>query len=253
MKSYSSNLFGAQALILILMMLSTLKIQAFDINRFDQSNAFALGKDLVAMPFGMNLLEVTNADVDEFVIGIHGGNSEGYEWVYPLWQLNQDSNQVFFYRWNDKRCANANNANLVNQIDSLLDNYLGVKKIKILSHSYGGTHLLHSLDLIEQRIANKNQDLKIEIHFIASLLSPPLLLRLGCQFKTDFKDDYSMDIYNWKTIQEIDGAFRNYRKDPQEVSISSASQTRLPEIYNGRKLGHNWSISWVADQISESN
>ena len=253
MKSYSSNLFGAQALILILMMLSTLKIQAFDINRFDQSNAFALGEDLVAMPFGMQLLEANNGDADELVIGIHGGNSEGYEWVYPLWQLNQDSNQVFFYRWNDKRCANANNANLVNQIDSLLDNYLGVKKIKILSHSYGGTHLLHSLDLIEQRIANKNQDLKIEIHFIASLLSPPLLLRLGCQFKTNFKDDYSMDIYNWKTIQEIDGAFRNYKKDPQKVSISSASQTRLPEIYNGRKLGHNWSISWVADQISESN
>ena len=253
MKSYSSNLFGAQALILILIMLSSLKIQAFDIGRFDQSNAFALGEDLIAMPFGMQLLEINNADADELVIGIHGGNSEGYEWIYPLWQLNQESNQVFLYRWNDKRCANANNVNLVNQIDSLLDNYLGVKKIKILSHSYGGTHLLYTLDLIDQRIANRNQDLKIEIHFIASLLSPPLLLKLGCQFKTDFKDDYSMDIYNWKTIQEIDGAFRNYRKDPQEITISSASQTRLPETYNGRKLGHNWSISWVADQISESN
>ena len=253
MKSYSSNLFGAQALIYILIMLSTFKIQAFDIDRFDQSNAFALGEDLVAMPFGMQLLEANNAKANELIIGIHGGNSEGYEWIYPLWQLNQEFNQVFFYRWNDKRCANANNAELVNQIDSLLDNYSGVKKIKILSHSYGGTHLLYSLDLSDQRIANKNQDLKIEIHFIASLLSPPLLLRLGCQFKTDFKDDYSMDIYNWKTIQEIDGAFRNYRKDPQEISISSASQARLPEMYNGRKLGHNWSISWVADQISESN
>ena len=253
MKGYSSNLFGAQALVLILIMLSTPKIEAFDIDRFDQSNAFALGEDLVAMPFGMQLLEVNNADADELVIGIHGGNSEGYEWIYPLWQLNKESNQVFFYRWNDKRCANANNANLVNHLDSLLDIYPNVEEIKILSHSYGGTHLLYSLDLIEQRIANKNQNLKIEMHFIASLLSPPLLLRLGCQFKTDFKDDYSMDIYNWKTIQEIDGAFRNYRKDPQEVSISSASQTRLPEIYNGRKLGHNWSISWVADQISENN
>ena len=207
MKSYSSNLFGAQALILVLIMLSTLKIQAFDIDRFDQSNAFILGEDLVAMPFGMQLLEANNA----------------------------------------------NNAELVNHIDSLIDNYSRVKKIRILSHSYGGTHLLYSLDLIEQRIANKNKDLNIEIHFIASLLSPPFLLRLGCQFKTDFKDDYSMNIYNWKTIQEIDGAFRNYRKDPQEVSILSASQTRLPETYNGIKLGHNWSISWVADQISERN
>jgi hypothetical protein len=253
MKIYSSNLLGAQALILILMMLSNLKIQAFDIDLFDQNNAFALGKDLVAMPYGMQLLEANNADADELVIGIHGGNSEGYEWIYPLWQLNKASNQVFFYRWNDKRCANANNAKLVNQIDSLLDNYSGVKKIKILSHSYGGTHLLYSLDLIEQSIVNKKQDLKIEIHFIASLLSPPLLLRLGCQFKKDFKGDYSMDIYNWKTIQEIDGAFRNYRKDPQEISISSALQTRLPETYNERKLGHNWSISWVADQILERN
>ena len=107
MKSYSSNLFGAQALILILMMLNTLKIKAFDINQFDQSNAFALGEDLVAMPFGMQLLEANNADADELVIGIHGGNSEGYEWIYPLWQLNQAFNEVFFYRWNDKRCANA--------------------------------------------------------------------------------------------------------------------------------------------------
>jgi hypothetical protein len=253
MKSCSSNLFRAQALTLILIMLSTLKIEAFDISRFDQSNAFALGEDLVAMPFGMQLLEANNAKANELIIGIHGGNSEGYEWIYPFWQLNQEFNQVFFYRWNDKRCANANNANLVNHLDSLLDTYPYVEKIKILSHSYGGTHLLYSLDLIEQQIANKNHDLKIEIHFIASLLSPPLLLRLGCQFKTDFKDDYSMDIYNWKTIQDIDGAFRNYRKDPQEITISSASQTRLPETYNGRKLGHNWSISWVADQISESN
>ena len=249
MKSYSGNLFGAQALIFILMILSTPKIEAFDIDRFDQNNTFALGKDLVAMPFGMQLLEAKNTSADELIIGIHGGNSEGYEWIYPFWQLNKKSNQVLFYRWNDKRCANANNAELVNQIDSLVDNYSGVKKIKILSHSYGGTHLLYSLDLIEQRIANKNKDLKIEIHFIASLLSPPILLRLGCQFKTNFKDSYSMDIHNWKTIQEIDGAFKNYRKDPQEISISNASQTRLPETYNGRKLGHNWSISWVADQI----
>ena len=77
MKSYSGNL-KTQALIVILIMFSTHKIQAFDIDRFDQSNTFALGKKLVAMPFGMNLLEVNNADASELVIGIHGGNSEGY-------------------------------------------------------------------------------------------------------------------------------------------------------------------------------
>ena len=74
MKSYSGNL-RKQALIVILIMFSTLKIQAFDIDRFDQSNAFALGKDLVAMPFGMNLLEANNADANELVIGIHESQS----------------------------------------------------------------------------------------------------------------------------------------------------------------------------------
>ena len=81
------------------------------------------------------------------VIGIHGGNSEGYEWIYPLWQLNQDSIKYFSIVGMIKD-ANANNAKLVNHIDTLLDNYSKVKKIKILSHSYGGTHLLYSLDLL---------------------------------------------------------------------------------------------------------
>jgi hypothetical protein len=24
---------------------------------------------------------------------------------------------------------------------------------------------------------------------------------------------------------------------------------RLPEVYRGKKLGHNWSLSWVADEM----
>ena len=71
MNSYSSSLFRAKALIFILIMFNNLKIQAFDIDRFDQSNAFALGRDLVAMPFGMNLLEVNNANADELLSLIH--------------------------------------------------------------------------------------------------------------------------------------------------------------------------------------
>ena len=175
MKSCSSNLFGAQALILILMMLSTLKIQAFDINRFDQSNAFALGEDLVAMPFGMQLLEANNADADELVIGIHGGNSEGYEWIYPLWQLNQDSNQVFFYRWNDKRCANANNANLVNHIDSLLDNYPYVEKIKIFP-----IHTAELISYIHLILLSNVSQTKIRILKLKYTLLHPCSLLLFC-------------------------------------------------------------------------
>ena len=50
-------------------------------------------------------------------------------------------------------------------------------------------------------------------------------------------------------IKELDGAFRDLSLDPQEVEIENSRVIRLPETYKGNKLGHNWSISWVADEI----
>jgi len=38
--------------------------------------------------------------------------------------------------------------------------------------------------------------------------------------------------------------------DPQIVEIENSNVTRLPEKYKENKLGHNWSISWVVDKIS---
>ena len=175
MNSYSSSLFGAKALIFILIMLNTLKIQAFDIDQFDQSNAFALGKDLVAMPFGMNLLEVKNANADELVIGIHGGISEGYEWIYPLWRLNKEFNQVFFYRWNDKRCANAN-ANLVNHIDLLLDTYPNVEKDK----NFGPTHTAELICYIRLILLSNALQIKIRILKLKYTLLHPCCHLLFC-------------------------------------------------------------------------
>ena len=39
--------------------------------------------------------------------------------------------------------------------------------------------------------------------------------------------------------------------DPQVVDIKGSIATRLPARYKENKLGHNWSISWVADEISK--
>ena len=39
--------------------------------------------------------------------------------------------------------------------------------------------------------------------------------------------------------------------DPQVIEIKDSTVTRLPETYKGNKLGHNWSISWVADEINK--
>jgi len=224
-------------------------MQAFDINTFNGENAFDLGSQLVKLPFGMQRIEPEALNSKTAIIGIHGSNSEGYEWVYPLWKLNNASNTVYFYRWNDKNCANTSTNLLADSLKEVIKSNPELTTIKLLAHSYGGLHLLHSLSLIEEIVKNLERDIKIEIHFIASLLSPPKLLAMRCGLKDVSTSFIHLKIFNWKTIQEIDGAFRSYKNDPQELSLPNAVQTRLPEKYNGRKLGHNWSISWVADQL----
>ena len=61
-----------------------------------------------------------------------------------------------------------------------------------------------------------------------------------------------INLYEWRTIKELDGAFREFEFDPQNVEIKGSQVTRLPETYKGNKLGHNWSVSWVADEISQA-
>jgi len=224
-------------------------IQAFDINNFDGKNAFNLGSQLIEFPLGIHMLEPKDLHSTTAIIGIHGSNSEGYEWIYPLWKLNSYSNSIYFYRWNDKDCANASTNLLADSLKEVIKSHPELTAIKLLAHSYGGLHLLHSLSLIEEIVKNLERDIKIEIHFIASLLSPPKLLAMRCGLKDISTSFVHLKIFNWKTIQEIDGAFRSYKNDPQELSLPNIIQTRLPETYNGRKLGHNWSISWVADQL----
>ena len=195
------------------------------------------------------MLEPSDLGSTTAIIGIHGSNSEGYEWIYPLWKLNSPSSAIYFYRWNDKDCANTSTNLLADSLNKVIKSNPELTAIKLLAHSYGGLHLLHSLSLIEEIVKNLERDIKIEIHFIASLLSPPKLLAMRCGLKDISTSFAHLKITNWQTIQEIDGAFRSYKNDPQELSLPNAVQTRLPETYKGRKLGHNWSISWVAEQL----
>ena len=240
---------GSKLLFILLVAFCSITTREFDLDNFNQDNAVELGQDLIKMPNGLHQVNKSDNLAETLIIGIHGSNSEGYEWVYPFWKLNNDFTEIYFYRWNDEQCANRDNYILINGLAKALQDNPNIQNIKVLAHSYGGLYLLHSLALIDEFLETQSRPLRTEIHFIASLLSPPKLISLGCNMDDNFKDAYSMTIYNWKTIQSLDGAFRNYAKDPQDLKAPSNIEMRLPSSYNGRKLGHNWSISWVADQI----
>ena len=50
-----------------------------------------LGLRLIDLPYGLNSMEESRDEVQEIFIAVHGGISEGYEWIYPLKKINTQS------------------------------------------------------------------------------------------------------------------------------------------------------------------
>jgi hypothetical protein len=57
-----------------------------------------------------------------------------------------------------------------------------------------------------------------------------------------------MRLHQWRTQKELDGAFSSLDFNPQVVDWRG-EVIELPDSYRGHRLGHNWSISWVSDQL----
>ena len=74
-------------------------------------------------------------------------------------------------------------------------------------------------------------------------------LSLLCNYRTPKEVNKKTSLYEWRTIHKLDGAFKDLNYDPQNVEIKGSNVTRLPEKYKKNKLGHNWSISWVVDNL----
>ncbi|MFL2706664.1 MAG: alpha/beta hydrolase [Gammaproteobacteria bacterium] len=206
---------------------------------------FSSGESLISLAFGLHDLEVTTKDQKTLLIGVHGSNSRGYEWIYPLQVLDKESNLISFFRWNDKGCPKPSVTSLLDTIRSKIDDNPHLERVILLGHSYGGllvTAFSEAWDL----------ELPLEIHSIASPLKGMRGLSSICEYQPPDSLPAEMQLHQWRTIQELDGAFRNLDYDPQEVEIKNSTVTRLPETYKGNKLGHNWSISWVADELNKS-
>ena len=74
----------------------------------------------------------------------------------------------------------------------------------------------------------------------------------ACDYKPLASVKTGTRLHQWRTIKNLDGAFKDLDYDPQNAEIMGSQVTRLPKTYKGKKLGHNWSISWVADEISNT-
>ena len=198
------------------------------------------GERLIALPHGLHALEPDSESAALVSVAVHGWASRGYEWVYPMQTLNvsdDENTAMWFYRWNDKGCPGPAAAALIKLLGEA--RFAG-KRLRLIGHSYGGVLVAMAAQLWATAEP-------LEVHAVAAPLAG---VGSRCSYETPNALPPGVAWFEWRTRHELDGAFRAMPVDPQAVKIAGAKVTRLPETYRGRRLGHNWSISWVADTLA---
>ena len=115
------------------------------------------------------------------------------------------------------------------------------KKVSLIGHSYGGILVTHVLK-------HWNEATPLEVHVVASPLLGTSMLKSICGYEPIEMLPNNTSLFEWRTQHQLDSAFKDLPEDPQQINIKGSLITVLPETYKGNRLGHNWSISWVADE-----
>ena len=220
------------ALLIIPLELLSLNLYELDPNK----EYLKSGQKLMDLDFGLHDLEA-NSIGKEILISIHGRDSRGFEWIYPLQTIDNEVTKTYFFRWDTTKCPQKTIPILMKEISAMKD----IEKITILGHSYGG--ILSSL------LLNEIEAIETEIHVIAAPLGSSDLKKY-CGYKHPTSKNNNVSYYQWRTIKKLDYAFNSFDYDPQLIDFKESSVVRLPREYRGKRLGHLWSISWVADNIN---
>ena len=200
-----------------------------------------LGQRLIDLPYGLNDLEQSADDSQEIFIAVHGGSSEGYEWIHPIRKIDTKQKHMYFYRWPDNGCFQGSAEELVNEIYNLLNQDNSFKKVILMGHSYGGI-------LVTDVLKHWNVVTPLEVHVVASPLLGTTMLKSICGYEPIKIIPNNTLLFEWRTQHQLDSAFKDLSVDPQQINIKGSLVTVLPDTYKGNRLGHNWSISWVADE-----
>ena len=220
------------ALLIIPLELLSLNLYELDPNK----EYLKSGQKLMDLDFGLHDLEA-NSIGKEILISIHGRDSRGFEWIYPLQTIDNEVTKTYFFRWDTTKCPQKTIPILMKEISAMKD----IEKITILGHSYGG--ILSSL------LLNEIESIETEIHVIAAPLGSSDLKKY-CGYKHPTSKNNNVSYYQWRTVKKLDYAFNSFDYDPQLIDFKESSVVRLPSQYRGKRLGHLWSISWVADNIN---
>ena len=223
--------------LLFALLVTPLELLSLNLYELDPDEEYLKsGQKLMNLDFGLHDLEA-NQTGKEILISIHGRDSRGFEWIYPLQTIDNEVTKTYFFRWDTTKCPQKTIPILMKEISAMKD----IEKITILGHSYGG--ILSSL------LINEIEAIETEIHVIAAPLGSSDLKKY-CGYKHPTSKNNNVSYYQWRTVKKLDYAFNSFDYDPQLIDFKESSVVRLPSQYRGKRLGHLWSISWVADNIN---
>ena len=104
---------------------------SLDLYDLDPNKDFlSSGKRLMDLDFGLHDLE-TNQTGKEILIAIHGRDSRGFEWIYPLQTIDNEATKTYFFRWDTTKCPQQTIPTLIKEISAIKD----IEKITTLESS----------------------------------------------------------------------------------------------------------------------
>ena len=99
-------------------------------------------------------------------------------------------------------------------------------------------------------------DIPVEINTIAGPLAGYPRIMDKCELEYNKENilvyptwETNVSHTQWRTQQQQDGAFRDLKYNPQETNFDNSEIILLPETMNGKRLGYNWSITWVINNL----
>lgn len=201
------------------------------------------GRWLMSLPPGLARLDDASTSRPLAIIGVHGYKSEGKEWVEALQRFGQMGAEVYFYRWNWNQCPETASEELSRAMEGLARSRPHLERLVVVAHSYGG---------VVATVAAQDEPFgkPAELHVVASPLAGVSQLE-RCDFHGVPAKPASEDISwrQWRTRKEVDGVYKDMETDPQIVELPALAVTDLPATWEGRELGHNWSVLYVAKSL----
>mgnify|MGYP001163930604 CR=1 FL=1 len=192
---------------------------------------------------------VTIKDSSYGIITVHGyyperEKAKGHEWVKPLNIISEKNIPIWFFKYDWNNCIQQSTNYLHEQLEPFIDEHNYLDSIWIIGHSMGG---------VITALLSEQWDLKIPItvHSVAASLGEYNQKVSGCnKFKKDqYTIDEKVNFTQWKTKKEHDEIFGRMDFDPQIIILKGGKSVLLPSEWNGKRIGHNFSLYWVCKNI----